>query len=88
MAEVIYQGEAGNAPSFPLAIASEGDVLKIVFVRGGRKREERLLSMGLKVDDVITVKLSRPGGGKIVLLNDTRYALGAGMAHYISVVKV
>lgn len=74
--------------SFPLSLASEGEQVQIVFVRGGRKKEERLLSMGLKVNDTILVQLSRSGGGKVLLAGEARFAIDGAMAHRISVVKV
>ncbi len=86
--EINHHGGAATARSFPLALASEGEEVQIVFVRGGRKREERLMSMGLKIDDIVTVQITRPGGGKVILHRETRYAVDGGMAQRIFVVKV
>ncbi len=74
--------------SFPLALASEGETVKIVFVRGGRKKEERLLSMGLKIGDIVDVQITNPGGGKVVQVGETRYALDRGVSQSVTVVKV
>jgi len=74
--------------SFPLALASEGEEVQIVFIRSGRKREERLLSMGIMVEKVVTVMHSQPSGGKVILSGESRYALSSGMAQSITVVRV
>ncbi|MGL1930915.1 MAG: ferrous iron transport protein A [Desulfotalea sp.] len=74
--------------SFPLALAAEGEKVKIVFIRGARKKEERLLSMGLKVDDIIEVQLTSVGGGKVVITRESHYALNQGLTHSIYVMKV
>ncbi len=73
--------------TFPLTLAAEGEKVQIVFVRGGSKREERLMSMGLKVNDIITVQLSRPGGGKVVLAGESRFAIDSAMAQRIFIAK-
>ncbi|PID77081.1 MAG: hypothetical protein CSB24_03260 [Deltaproteobacteria bacterium] len=80
-------GVSKGYSSFPLALASEGEDVKIAFVRGGRKKEERLMSMGLKVGDVVNVQITSPGGGKVVQLGETRYALDVKMSHRVIVVK-
>ncbi len=74
--------------SFPLALAAEGERVKIVFVRGGRKKEERLLAMGLKIGDTVEVQITNPRGGKVVQAGETRYALDRGASQSVTVVKV
>ncbi len=81
-------GAYSSYGSFPLALASEGETVKIVFVRGGRKKEERLMSMGLKVGDTVQVQITNPGGGKVVQVGETRYALDRGISQSITVVKI
>ncbi len=73
--------------SFPLAQASEGETVRIAFVRGGRKKEERLMAMGLKIGDSVQVQLSKPDGGKVVRAGGTRYALDKGVSQSIIVVN-
>ncbi len=80
--------ESASYGSFPLALAAEGEIVKIVFVRGGRKKEERLMSMGLKVGDTIKIQISNPGGGKVVQSGETRYALNRSVSQSVTVVKI
>jgi ferrous iron transport protein A len=72
---------------YPLALTSEGQRVKIVSLRAGRGLERRLLSMGLTVGSVVEVIARQPGGAIVVGYQDTRIALGAGMAHKIAVMS-
>ncbi len=74
-------------PSFPLAMAKEGETVRIVSVRRGRKIQERLLSMGIQVDDVIEVVQCHNKGAVLISKENNRYALGGGMALKINVIK-
>ncbi len=71
--------------SFPLAMAGEGDRVKVVMHKGGRGTQQRLRTMGLRVDSNIEI-LQRLGGSLVVMVNDIRFALGAGMAQKIMVI--
>ena len=73
--------------SFPLAMAGEGETVRIVSVRRGRKIQERLLSMGIQVDDVIEVMQRHNKGAVLISKENNRYALGGGMALKIHVIK-
>jgi ferrous iron transport protein A len=69
----------------PLALASEGESLGIIFLRGGRGFHEKLVSMGLNVGDEIEV-IQRRGGGTVMIAKEgIRYGLGGGMAQKILV---
>ena len=71
---------------FPLALAAEGERVRIVRMCGGCLRE-RLLSMGIDLDDEITI-IRRQGGGAVLIKKaGNRYALGGGMAHKINVIR-
>lgn len=72
---------------FPLALASEGERVRIVFVKGGWSLKERLVAMGIKVDDVVEVVHRHPRGAVIISRNGTSYGLGGGMAQKIMVEK-
>lgn len=72
--------------AFPLAMAQEGERLRIHLLRGGKGLEHRLTSLGLNVGSELTVS-QREGGNLVVLRGETRIALGAGMAHKIMVVR-
>jgi ferrous iron transport protein A len=76
-----------NSRSFPLSMAGEGDLVRIVMHRGGAGLDKRLASMGLQINSKIEI-LQRLGGSLVVAVNDIRLALGAGMAHKIMVLPV
>ena len=78
-------GPAPFAP-FPLAMAREGERLRIHLLRGGKGLEMRLTTLGLNVGSELTVS-QREGGNLVVLRGETRIALGTGMAHKIMVVR-
>lgn len=71
--------------SFPLSMAGEGELLRIVMHRGGNGLDKRLTSLGLRIDGQVEI-LQRLGGSFVVAANDIRFALGAGMAQKIMVV--
>ena len=79
--------QKSSRPSFPLALAGEGETVRIVSVRRGRNLQERLLSMGIQVDDVIEVVHRRNKGAVLISKENNRYALGGGMALKIHVIK-
>lgn len=49
---------------------------------------ERLISMGLQIDDTVTVIRKQPGGATIIEKSGSRYALGGGMSHKINVIRM
>ena len=73
-----------TSPMFPLALAAEGERVRIVRL-GGCCLQERLLSMGIALDDVITVIRRQDGGAMLIEKDGSRYALGGGMALKINV---
>ena len=81
-------GQNQSVQSFPLAMAGEGETVRIVFIRGGRKIQERLLSMGINIDDEIEVVQRQEKGAVLISKEGNRYALGGGMAQKIQVIKV
>lgn len=72
------------AAAFPLSMADEGARLRIVALRGGAGLDQRMTEMGINVGSELTVR-QRQGGGVVVSRGETRYALGAGMAHKVMV---
>jgi len=56
-------------------------------VRSGNQLKERLLSMGLQIDDAVTVISKQPGGATIIEKSGNRYALGGGMSLKINVIR-
>jgi ferrous iron transport protein A len=71
--------------TLPLALASEGERLMIVSLRGGRGFQEKLISMGLNVGDEIEVIQRRGGDAMLIAKEGIRYGLGGGMAQKILV---
>lgn len=78
---------AVSSMSFPLAFASQGEKVKIVLLRGGGLLQERLLSMGICVDDEIVIVQKQDGGAVLIARGGNRIALGGGMAHKINVIR-
>lgn len=76
-----------SAAAFPLAMAAEGDVLRVAAIVGGAGMARRVAEMGLNVGSEITVR-QRQGAGLVVSRGEARFALGGGMAHKIMVCKV
>jgi ferrous iron transport protein A len=76
--------DPGPTP-FPLAMAQEGERVRIQGLRGGRGLEMRLTSLGLNVGSELLVS-QRQGRNLVVIRGETRLALGAGMAQKILVV--
>ena len=74
-------------PSFPLALAGAGERVRVVFIRGGANLKERLLSMGIQVEDAIEVIQSGQKGAVLVAKGENRFMLGGGMAQKIYVTK-
>ncbi len=77
--------ELSSQSTLPLALASEGENLRIVSLRGGRGFHEKLVSMGLNVGDEIEVIQRRPGGTVLIAKGGIRYGLGGGMSQKILV---
>lgn len=71
---------------FPLAMAQEGERVKVHLLRGGKGLELRLTSLGLNIGSELTIS-QRLGGNLVVIRDQTRIALGAGMAQKIMVVR-
>lgn len=76
-----------NTSSFPLALARTGEKLRVVLIRGGANMKERLLSMGIQVDDTIEIIQSGERGAVLVAKDENRFMLGGGMAQKIYVTK-
>ena len=72
----------------PLSMALPGDRVKIVAFRAGSIMQERLLSMGINVDDVIQVEQQQRKGPMFISKDGQKYGLGAGMAHKILTARV
>ena len=79
---------AGRSASFPLALASEGEKVRIVFFReNGVTLRKRLLGMGICQDDEIVIVAKHDGGAVLIARGGSRIALGGGMANKINVTR-
>jgi len=78
---------AHQEASFSLALVSEGEKVKIYSCRGGGLLRERLLSMGIHIDDEIKVVQKQNGGAMLIEKMGNRFALGGGMALKINVTR-
>jgi len=74
--------------TFPLAMASEGEWVKIDRVVGGKNLFKRLIAMGLIEETELQVLQRQKGNGIVVARGETRLALGIGMANKIMVVPI
>ncbi|MFZ0255561.1 MAG: FeoA family protein [Gammaproteobacteria bacterium] len=77
-----------HARLFPLAMAAEGDKVRICFLRAGKGLEKRLIEMGLNLEAELDVVQRHTNGAVVVARGGMRLALGAGMAHKIMVAPV
>jgi len=69
----------------PLSFAPEGQLLKLISIRGGLKVQRRLNALGLTPGTEVTI-VSRNAGGPIILaVKDSRLAIGRGLLHHIQV---
>jgi ferrous iron transport protein A len=74
--------------AFPLAMASQGEQVKIVSVNGGKNLIRRLIAMGMIEETELQVVQRQRGSGLVVTCGETRLALGAGMANKIMVAPI
>lgn len=73
------------AHEFPLVMAPEGKQLRVVRIHAGKDLTRRLLELGFNDKAVVMVVHSQSTGPLIIQLNDSRFALGRGMAMKILV---
>lgn len=76
-----------SEPSFPLSFAGAGERVRVVLIRGGANLKERLLSIGIQVEDTVEIIQSRKRGAVLVAKDGNRFMLGGGMAQKIYVTK-
>ena len=78
----------GACRSFPLALASEGDVVRIVALPANVKTRERILSLGIDREDTIRMITKQTAGAVLIEARGNRFVLGGGLALQITVIKV
>lgn len=74
---------------YPLTLARENQRVWVVDVNGGKNLLRRLLAMGISDNtELLVVRRDEDlRGGVVVRCGETRWALGAGMAHKILVTE-
>ncbi|MEA1911202.1 MAG: FeoA family protein, partial [Spirochaetota bacterium] len=63
----------------PLSLLSEGEKGTVAKLNGGRIFQEKMISMGITQGDVVEVLTGTPGQALLVLIGNTRLALGFGL---------
>jgi ferrous iron transport protein A len=71
----------------PLALAEQGERVRITRLLGGRGMALRLTELGLNVGSELRIA-HRHGGRLVVVRGETRLALGAGIAHKVLVTPI
>jgi len=71
----------------PLSLLSEGETATVVKLNAGRTFEEKMISMGITQGNIVEVLSGTPGQALLVLIGNTRLALGFGLAHKIEIEK-
>lgn len=71
---------------FPISFAARGETVALTEIRGGEKVCQRLNELGLNVGAFVRIVQSDLSGPMILAVkNDTRLAIGQGMAQKIMV---
>lgn len=75
--------------SFPLTFAHQNESVKLTEVRAGEKLRRRLTELGLHIGMTVRI-VQGNGSGPIILAvhNDSRIAIGRGMAQKMMVTRL
>jgi Fur family ferric uptake transcriptional regulator len=79
---------AARDNKMPLVSAKPGEMLVITGFTGGSNARMRLMTMGLRIGDVIEVITNNSAGQVVVAINYHRYAVGRGLAQKVQVEPV
>jgi len=79
---------ASREPTLPLHLAANGERVRIVKVVGSREMVGRLSDMGLVAGACLDVVSNHPSGPFVVIVNETRLALGTGIPQQIMVTHI
>ena len=72
----------------PLSMANKDKLLKITNIVGGRNVKQRLSALGLYPGSVIKMVTNDFGGPLIIEVNNSKIAIGRGMAQKILVSEI
>lgn len=84
--QVMQPSSNRTQATFPLSMATPGQLLRVAALRGSGM-DRRMTEIGLNVGAEIRV-VQQQGGGLVVQRGESRYALGAGLAHRVLVAAV
>lgn len=73
-----------NGGTIPLALVRPGERVRLVDILAGHKLRHRLTEMGLIPNAEVEI-IQDEGGPLLLAINDTRLAVGRGVAHKITV---
>lgn len=76
---------ATREPTLPLHLAANGERVRIIRIDGGREVQRRLNDMGLYEGSCMEIISNNPSGPFVVIVQDTRLALGSGVTQKIMV---
>lgn len=85
VAAVRASGPTADEKAFPLALAANGERLRIVAFRTGKGLSKRLGGLGLHKGSIVEVALRQTNGSVVVSHDGNRVALGASTAQMIIV---
>lgn len=74
-----------RTPAIPLVLATRGERVRVVRLTGGKQAQERLRSMGIVVGACLEIINNSASGPFVVAVNDSRIALGSGIAQNVEV---
>jgi len=69
----------------PLSFAPQGQVLKLVSIRGGLGVQKRLTALGLTPGTEVSIITQNHDGPLILAVKGSRLAIGRGLSHHILV---
>ncbi len=80
-------GENGHGPTLMLSMVESGATVELVAIKEGKRLRKRLADLGLNIGlQVRVVKNCFAGPLILAVREDSRLAIGRGMAHKIQVV--
>lgn len=74
-----------QTPPMPLMMTSEGDIVTLSEIKGGKDLQHRLAEMGLVPGAQFKIVSPGKSGPFIIMLRGTKLMLGMGMVHRITV---
>lgn len=80
--------EQSSSSCFPLSLTSRADRVRIIDFLSGQRMDERVKDMGLAPGVEVKVLQNDGSGPLLLLVGETRLALGKGMARKIMVTLV